>query len=46
MSSYLPLNSDNVHALRAQFPALQREINGLVPVYLDGPGGTQLPDLS
>lgn len=44
MSSYLPLNSDNVHALRAQFPALQREINGLVPVYLDGPGGTQLPD--
>lgn len=44
MSSYLPLNSDNVNQLRAQFPALQRSVNGQLPLYLDGPGGTQLPD--
>ena len=29
--------------LRAQFPALQLEINGETAVYLDGPGGTQVP---
>jgi cysteine desulfurase family protein (TIGR01976 family) len=29
--------------LRAQFPALQRTVNGRTPVYLDGPGGTQVP---
>ncbi|MBK8988321.1 MAG: cysteine desulfurase-like protein [Chloroflexi bacterium] len=29
--------------LRAQFPALQLEINGKTAVYLDGPGGTQVP---
>ncbi len=28
--------------LRAQFPALQQEVNGRVPAVLDGPGGTQV----
>ncbi len=30
--------------LRAQFPALQRTIDGRPAVYLDGPGGTQAPE--
>ena len=30
-------------AVRAQFPALQREHAGLPVAYLDGPGGTQVP---
>jgi cysteine desulfurase family protein (TIGR01976 family) len=29
--------------LRAQFPALSREIDGRAVAYLDGPGGTQVP---
>jgi cysteine desulfurase family protein (TIGR01976 family) len=29
--------------LRRQFPALQRQVNGRTPVFLDGPGGTQVP---
>lgn len=29
--------------LRAQFPALQLEVGGETAVYLDGPGGTQVP---
>ncbi len=29
--------------LRAQFPALQRQINGRSLSFLDGPGGTQVP---
>lgn len=29
--------------IRAQFPALQRRINGVPAVFLDGPGGTQSP---
>jgi len=29
--------------LRAQFPALQQEVNGRPAVFLDGPGGTQVP---
>lgn len=29
--------------LRAQFPAFRREVNGETAVYLDGPGGTQVP---
>lgn len=28
---------------RAQFPALQRKINGETLVFMDGPGGTQVP---
>lgn len=34
----------NPHALRTQFPALQRTIDGHPAVYLDGPGGTQSPE--
>src|SRR5262249_14260276 len=33
----------DVSAVRRQFPALQRQINGTTPVFLDGPGGTQVP---
>ncbi len=33
----------DVVSLREQFPALQRRINGRLPIYLDGPGGTQVP---
>src|SRR5665213_1358504 len=29
--------------VRAQFPALNRPIDGRLPVFLDGPGGTQVP---
>lgn len=41
MSTQTPLL--NPIPLRAQFPALQLEINGKTAVYLDGPGGTQVP---
>jgi cysteine desulfurase family protein (TIGR01976 family) len=30
-------------SIRQQFPALQRTINGRRPLFLDGPGGTQVP---
>jgi len=30
-------------SVRAQFPALRREVAGSQAVYLDGPGGTQVP---
>src|SRR3954467_2761923 len=33
----------DVTVLRRQFPALQRAPRGLAPVFLDGPGGTQVP---
>jgi cysteine desulfurase family protein (TIGR01976 family) len=33
----------DVAAIRQQFPALARTVRGQVPVYLDGPGGTQVP---
>ncbi|HEV8281788.1 MAG TPA: cysteine desulfurase-like protein [Candidatus Limnocylindrales bacterium] len=33
----------DVDALRAEFPALRREQNGRPVVFLDGPGGTQVP---
>jgi cysteine desulfurase family protein (TIGR01976 family) len=33
----------DVQSLRRQFPALQQERYGLTPVFLDGPGGTQVP---
>src|SRR5262245_9820323 len=33
----------NLAAIRQQFPALGRPIDGRVPVFLDGPGGTQVP---
>lgn len=31
------------YTVRSQFPALQLEVNGQTAVYLDGPGGTQVP---
>jgi cysteine desulfurase family protein (TIGR01976 family) len=34
----------DVAALRAQFPALGLELDGRPVVYLDGPGGTQVPE--
>ena len=33
----------DVHALRAQFPALSETVNGHRAVYFDAPGGTQVP---
>jgi cysteine desulfurase family protein (TIGR01976 family) len=33
----------DVASLRQQFPALNRPRNGRLPVFLDGPGGTQVP---
>ena len=33
----------DVDALRAEFPALRRELNGRPVAFLDGPGGTQVP---
>jgi cysteine desulfurase family protein (TIGR01976 family) len=34
----------DVEALRAEFPALRREQDGRPVVFLDGPGGTQVPE--
>jgi cysteine desulfurase family protein (TIGR01976 family) len=34
----------DVAAIRAQFPALRRQQDGRPVVFLDGPGGTQVPD--
>ncbi len=34
----------DVAAIRAQFPALRRQLDGRPVVFLDGPGGTQVPD--
>ena len=34
----------NVEAVRSQFPALSRTVDGQVAAYLDGPGGTQVPE--
>lgn len=33
----------NPNRLRSLFPALQQEVNGRPSAYLDGPGGTQVP---
>lgn len=33
----------NVATLRAQFPALKETVNGHPAIFLDGPGGTQMP---
>ena len=38
--STIPLD---VNSIRKQFPALQREVNGRPVSFLDGPGGTQVP---
>jgi cysteine desulfurase family protein (TIGR01976 family) len=34
----------NLPEIRSRFPALAREVAGLPAVYLDGPGGSQVPD--
>ncbi len=34
----------DVNAIRAQFPALLRTVGDQPAAYLDGPGGTQVPD--
>jgi len=34
----------NVEAVRSQFPALSRVVGGRPAAYLDGPGGTQVPE--
>jgi cysteine desulfurase family protein (TIGR01976 family) len=36
-------SSFNPGAVRSQFPALQREVDGRSAIFLDGPGGTQVP---
>ena len=33
----------DVEAVRSQFPALSRDVDGQPAAYLDGPGGTQVP---
>ena len=33
----------NLDAIRAQFPALQQEVDGRPAIFADGPGGTQVP---
>jgi len=38
-----PLPTFGVEALRAEFPALAREQDGWPVAFLDGPGGTQVP---
>lgn len=35
----------DVSAVRSHFPALRRTIAGVPAVYVDGPGGTQVPDV-
>ena len=37
--------SFDVQAIRGRFPSLARQVAGHPIVYLDGPGGTQVPDL-
>src|SRR5664280_2301802 len=34
----------DVEAIRARFPALRRQQDGRPVVFLDGPGGTQVPE--
>ena len=34
----------DVASLRKQYPALQRTVAGRAPIFLDGPGGTQVPE--
>src|SRR5262245_26965120 len=37
------MTSFPVDKLRAQYPSLNRRVAGMLPIYLDGPGGTQVP---
>ena len=34
----------DIAGIRARFPALARQVDGVPVVYLDGPGGSQTPD--
>ena len=40
----VPAPALDVDAVRRRFPALSREVAGRPAAYLDGPGGTQVPD--
>ena len=42
METAAPATLDIAH-VRAQFPSLAQTVNGHPPVFLDGPGGTQVP---
>lgn len=42
-TTLIPHVAPNVAAIRAQFPALQRQHRGFPVAYFDGPGGTQTP---
>lgn len=33
----------NLQKIRAHFPALNQQVDGVTPIFLDGPGGTQVP---
>src|SRR4051794_38042949 len=33
----------DLNSVRPQFPALNRTVGGILPIFLDGPGGTQVP---
>nr|MCU0232217.1 aminotransferase class V-fold PLP-dependent enzyme [Acidobacteriota bacterium] len=33
-----------VEKVRAQFPSLARQVEGLPAIFLDGPGGSQVPE--
>lgn len=35
--------ANHIHAIRDNFPALSHKIDGKMPLYFDGPGGSQLP---
>ncbi|MEY4565464.1 MAG: putative cysteine desulfurase, partial [Planctomycetota bacterium] len=37
------LTSENIKVIRAQFPSLMREQDGLPVIYFDGPAGSQVP---
>ena len=39
----MPRSQPDFHRLRSDFPALQREFNGLPLIYFDGPAGSQVP---
>ena len=39
-----PMNASNLAEVRSRFPALTREIDGRPAVFVDAPGGSQVPD--
>ncbi|HEU4762654.1 MAG TPA: cysteine desulfurase-like protein [Gemmatimonadales bacterium] len=40
----MAMTAQSVEAVRRQFPAFQRQINGTPAAYFDAPGGTQVPE--